>query len=477
MLANHYLRTCLRLSYSRQHVRTLYQSTTKNSASAAPLLSPMPPESPPLAQIPTRLRVIQQVKRPWSGWIPLSVTILPESKTRTFRYENSQFIPQYWGFIRWQFLHNVAGAATGVLSTQSLLYAIGLGAGSIPLAAALNWVIKDGLGQLGGVVYASFINDRFDSEPKRYRWHATVAMQCASLLEMLTPLCPGAFLLLASISNIAKNMAWLASSATRAQMHKSFMLRDNLGDITAKAGSQSTAAGLLGTGLGIFISAGITMASSHFLIQNETQTLIALFAAFVPLSTYTLYANYKSSLHVITPTLNIPRTEIIFHRVLSQIFDERLNNPKEVARAVLTPVEVAKRECFVKRYKTPFSRIVKIQSPLNEVPNSEELICAIRQENLEQNEKYYLLLSNQAVRLWFTDDATSLDIIKGFYHSCVLRFAKEKIEGEEAIAAHRWVNETFPPLIRELVARGWDVESLFLIENDRGSLRIESDYS
>jgi len=31
---------------------------------------------------------------------------------------------------------------------QSLLYAVGLGAGSIPMAAALNWVLKDGLGQV-----------------------------------------------------------------------------------------------------------------------------------------------------------------------------------------------------------------------------------------------------------------------------------------------------------------------------------------
>lgn len=41
-----------------------------------------------------------------------------------------------------------------VFSTQALLYAVGLGSGSIPLAAGLNWVIKDGLGQLGGVLFA-----------------------------------------------------------------------------------------------------------------------------------------------------------------------------------------------------------------------------------------------------------------------------------------------------------------------------------
>ena len=40
------------------------------------------------------------------------------------------------------------------MATQSLLYAVGLGQGAIPMAAALNWVIRDGLGQLGGVLFA-----------------------------------------------------------------------------------------------------------------------------------------------------------------------------------------------------------------------------------------------------------------------------------------------------------------------------------
>ena len=60
-------------------------------------------------------------------------------------------------------------SAGGVLSMQSLLYvcfsfilirffrtAAGIGAGSAPLAAGLNWVIKDGLGQFGGVVFATY---------------------------------------------------------------------------------------------------------------------------------------------------------------------------------------------------------------------------------------------------------------------------------------------------------------------------------
>jgi len=87
---------------------------------------------------------------------------------------------------------------------QSLLYAVGLGAGSIPLAAALNWVIKDGLGQLGGVVYASMMGNKFDSDPKRHRMVSGLALQGATLLEIITPLVPSYFLLLASVSNIGK---------------------------------------------------------------------------------------------------------------------------------------------------------------------------------------------------------------------------------------------------------------------------------
>jgi len=65
-------------------------------------------------------------------------------------------------------------------------------------------VIKDGLGHLGGVFYAAFVSDRFDSEPKRHRLRSVLAMQAASLLELVTPLWPNMFLLIASLSNVGK---------------------------------------------------------------------------------------------------------------------------------------------------------------------------------------------------------------------------------------------------------------------------------
>jgi hypothetical protein len=133
---------------------------------------------------------------------------------------------------------------------QALLCAIGVGAGSIPLAATLNWIIKDGIGQFGGVIFAAAVNNQFDSDPKRWRMISNVSMDVSSFIELLTPLAPAYFLPMAAIANIGKNISFLSASASRAAIHKSFAIHENLADITAKSGSQTVLASLVGTSLG-----------------------------------------------------------------------------------------------------------------------------------------------------------------------------------------------------------------------------------
>jgi hypothetical protein len=69
-----------------------------------------------------------------------------------------------------------------------------------------------------------------------YRFLASGLIQASSLFELLAPLYPGGFLLIASVSNIGKNIGWLATSATRASMNRGLTKEDNLGDVTAKSG-------------------------------------------------------------------------------------------------------------------------------------------------------------------------------------------------------------------------------------------------
>lgn len=222
---------------------------------------------------------------------------------RDFRTSVSQ---NYLSFIKWQVLSSTCGTIMGVLSTQSLLTALGMGAtGALPAAATLNWILKDGLGLVGGVVYTSLRSHLFDSEPKRYRFRASLALQVATFCELLTPLFPHLFLPMASLSNVAKNMAWLALSGTRAQMNLSFCLKDNLGDVTAKSGSQSTAASLIGTGIGVMLAANC-----------EPSSAVPMLTC-LPMATLGLYSVYRSNCVVVSSSFDLQRLELVMHRYLN----------------------------------------------------------------------------------------------------------------------------------------------------------------
>ena len=97
----------------------------------------------------------------------------------------------------------VASSAGSVLSMQALLHAVGLGSGAIPMAAALNWVIKDGIGQLGGVIFAATVNTKFDGDPKRWRMVSSLALDTACMLELLAPAVPALFIPMA-VMNMKK---------------------------------------------------------------------------------------------------------------------------------------------------------------------------------------------------------------------------------------------------------------------------------
>ena len=65
---------------------------------------------------------------------------------------------------------------------QASLFAIGLGAGAVPMAAAIQWVLKDGVGHLGAIAYATAVNTRFDADAKRHRFRSGVAATAADAI-------------------------------------------------------------------------------------------------------------------------------------------------------------------------------------------------------------------------------------------------------------------------------------------------------
>ncbi|KAG2495233.1 hypothetical protein HYH03_006507 [Edaphochlamys debaryana] len=213
----------------------------------------------------------------------------------------------YVKFMAWQGLNNVAMTANSVLASTFMLYAVGLGAGSIPTAGALNWVLKDGMGQLGTLMFGKTIAHNFDVHSKTWFFLSAVLLQAATALEMLTVAAPGHFLLMGSAANTLKGLAWMAAGSTRSVFHLSFARDNNIADVTAKGTSQYILASLVGTAAGAAMCALVGQSSAI------AATCYSLLAA------VTLVSAYMAVQVIPLATLNATRLQLLVDAFLSSI--------------------------------------------------------------------------------------------------------------------------------------------------------------
>ncbi|CAI5500096.1 unnamed protein product [Closterium sp. Naga37s-1] len=187
------------------------------------------------------------------------------------------------------------GGAMGVFTTRSLLHALGVsrgagGGGAAASALAVNWVLKDGAGRLGKMLFARH-GKRFDCDLKQMRFLSNMLLDFGCCVELCTMAAPKFFLPLACVANVFKNIGAVTNTSTRAPIYKAFARRENIGDITAKGESISNLADLMGTGAGI-------------LIARSNPHLAATFAV---LSCGYLFASFNEVKSVQVPTLNRAR--------------------------------------------------------------------------------------------------------------------------------------------------------------------------
>lgn len=204
--------------------------------------------------------------------------------------------PSYASYSVWRGLQNIISAMTAVMSTQALLSAVGVGS-SASVAAATSWVLKDGFGSLGKLLTAR-MGGMFDSESKMYRLASDVLFDIGISLELVTPLFPGSFLVLAAAGNFIKSVSTTMGIACRNSVLATFVLRENLGEISSKNDAQNTVANLTGLALGI--------GTARVLPETASVRLAAFWAL---TSVYSLL-NYKSMKVVTLRTLNRQRAGI-----------------------------------------------------------------------------------------------------------------------------------------------------------------------
>lgn len=138
----------------------------------------------------------------------------------------------YLVFSQSTFLQIFFSQMSRIMATQAMLLAVGVGTKqSIPLAAVTAWVLKDGIGHVVAIAFGTFINQRFDSDPKRFRFQAAVLGKLADLVSILTLHWPQLFLPLSALGGAFSRLSANTGASCRPKIYETFARISNLGDI------------------------------------------------------------------------------------------------------------------------------------------------------------------------------------------------------------------------------------------------------
>ena len=320
------------------------------------------------------------------------------------------------------------------------------------------------------VLFASIVNNRFDSDPKRWRVIAAVSLDGSVVLQSITPIFPTMFLPLAALANMGMNVSWLASSASRAGIHLSFAQASKLADITAKSGSQTTLASTLGMAVGVGISP---------LVGSSPETIVPCLAC---ISLMHLGCVLRSLQSVALNTLNPQRTDLI----AASYIQSTVSAGKEAGAEPRLPSidEVAGHEVVIGRFakhlvrgyvsNLPGCLSIGIHSGGGQVLCHRDRIDGATSHHREPARSVRSLSAPAGganVALLLEKDATPHQVLAGHLQATYLRMALGGMLDDQqsvsdsahaAILAEQFVDDHGSAYIRALETANWNIDNLFL---------------
>jgi len=388
--------------------------------------------------------------------------------------------PDYYAFTAWRFSQRCMSATVGVFGTQALLLALGVKAGRIGQAAAISWVLKDGLGRVGKMIWASGMGKDFDVDPKRWRFRSALLYATGNGLEIVTQVFPASFLLFATAANTLKQVSMLTSSACRNAMYRSFSEKtQNIANITAKGEAQIVIADLIGMVAGIKLSKTVGTSKGSVL------------TAYTILTTLDIFGIYMELRQVVFRTLNPERSTLII--------EDYMKDGK-----VLTPAKVSRKERIFRRpryrSRTRFSSIAKAAKSPEELAM---LLEVFRRDTYLVSMPTTKKGGTGPCRVVLRKDASNEDVLRAMLTAAnaieaVKKLGRKNGNGsgrgsengkkqignigditiEEQLAilknAKKAANKTYPSLNRQLKLAGWDTGNLlFSTLKRRGYWRKE----
>ncbi|CAG5090858.1 Similar to RUSF1: RUS family member 1 (Homo sapiens), partial [Cotesia congregata] len=227
--------------------------------------------------------------------------------------------PDYIPYQIWDTIQAFASTVLGALTTHSVLQSVGVGESTATAsAAAISWILKDGTGMIGRIIFTWWKSIELDAQCKKWRLTADILNDLAMGIELTLPsMHSSSVTMLLCLSTAMKSIVGVAGGATRAALTQHQALKGNVGDVSAKDGSQETFINLIGSFVGIFL---ISYIPNAFLIEM-----------YLILVTIHIYANYSAVKVLTFNSLNEDRLILLFHNYINDgiIYDTKLINQQE----------------------------------------------------------------------------------------------------------------------------------------------------
>lgn len=310
----------------------------------------------------------------------------------------------------WDTIQAFCSTITGAFSTHEILKSVGVGNETRTiLSATFVWLLKDGCGHIGKIVFAWWKGCELDINSKKWRIRADIMNDVASAIEtLILPNCLNHVTIILCITSLIKSLVGVAGSATRAALTLHHAIRNNFADVSSKDSAQETCVNLAASILSLFLLS---------YLKNELFFSV-LFAIF---SLIHIVANIKAVKSICLKSFNEARYLIVL--------EEYFKSGK-----VLSPKVVNKMERITIGQTVTLNSVVKIgitaQTLIDTYPNTYDLesITSL----FDTSELFIVAEVKFGIGIYLHEEVQPIDILKSYF------FAASFIQDKSLIRDNFW---------------------------------------
>lgn len=172
--------------------------------------------------------------------------------------------PLYVNYLKWSFISHLFTSTQAVLATNNIIYTINC---ESELLISTNYIGKDLLCQIGGLMVLSKVGNESDKNAKKFLLYSNIIQQSSFFSMALIPIFPKYFLPITGPMNILSNLSSIGFGAVNAKCISKLANNNNIMELYSKI----TIVNAIGSSIGLFL--GITL---NILIPDDMERSILI---------------------------------------------------------------------------------------------------------------------------------------------------------------------------------------------------------